>query len=51
VSELETLEDLAQFRFFFAAMPAAVVDVETPPLVLCERVASIEEALAAADQE
>ena len=55
-SELEVLEGLEQLRFLDAAVPIAVVEVETPPFALRELnnpedVAPIEEALAAAGLE
>lgn len=56
VSELETLEGLEQLRFLVAAMPVAVVDVQTPSFTLRELnnpedVTPIEQALAEAGLE
>jgi 3-deoxy-manno-octulosonate cytidylyltransferase (CMP-KDO synthetase) len=56
VSELETLEGLEQLRFLVAAVPVAVVEVETPPFALRELnnpedVAPIEAALIEAGLE
>jgi 3-deoxy-manno-octulosonate cytidylyltransferase (CMP-KDO synthetase) len=56
VSELEVLEGLEQLRFLAAAVPVAVVEVETPPFALRELnnpedVAPIERALTEAGLE
>ena len=56
LSELETLEALEQLRFLDAAVPIAVVEVETPAFALRELnnpedIAPIEDALAAAGLE